>query len=683
MRRFRLNLRMGNLKNLFDEVSTPPVPDPAPSFTVQPSISHDGTPQVGETLTGSDGTILNGTVSARQWLLNGSAISGATGASYVPDTVGDISYRVTATGTGGSTQATSSAVTVAPAPTPSPTVLINGSSPSEETLIDTITTPTGRWPIYYLGVVDDARVYRWAKEEDPTWWRISVHRYGTASNAVTELLTTITVNGDAQEVRTCNGSIKSFDSHEPVTPSLTRLKDAVDAFLAPYFDGPAVYADFPTARDIATTTMTTLAQSVGYRPDMIYARQSAGITTNSTLGNVSGGTGEDMSSRSHVSETDAMMIAASIQNNAAAFATHAATARLETLYGSGLPHLCIWSPNHHHMKDAQVPFAGDKAYKAIGSATGTLDVYSAGNWTAPVGYPYLADLGATGGSVYAHSRDDAHLFNHSWAYWLATGDPLAALIQQGVFNYVCGFASHTAARTSYITRFGYQRPTGNLLSAMFKIKHLDISSDNGLFVWPQSRRDKMYNDLYADWQAKQATLKASANAEDQRQAAFKAIDDSPGTSLFSDFMMIQYVTEAAYLMASKGQTDVLKLLAEHVIIRTYDIGGAMGGEAAGSNFFAIGGVSAPAATTMAGLITEVFIPTGRSQVNLNDVQSMIGARLYAVLLMAQDAVNRGWITAPANLAAAISAHEASMAATTTWRYPNLLFYKHTVRPHPL
>lgn len=98
-----------------------PGPTPAPAFTTQPSISDDGTPQVGEPLTGNDGTITNGSVSARQWLRNGTFISGAYGASYVPTQAGDHAYRVTATGPGGSTTATSAARTVAAAPAPTPT----------------------------------------------------------------------------------------------------------------------------------------------------------------------------------------------------------------------------------------------------------------------------------------------------------------------------------------------------------------------------------------------------------------------------------------------------------------------------------------------------------------------------------------------------------------------------------
>lgn len=101
---------------LANAVTIPPLLPPAPDFIDAPSIS--GTPMVGETLTGNLGTISNGIVSARQWLRDGVAISGATAASYTPVTadVGKmVAFRVTATGLGGEATATSQAVTVAPA----------------------------------------------------------------------------------------------------------------------------------------------------------------------------------------------------------------------------------------------------------------------------------------------------------------------------------------------------------------------------------------------------------------------------------------------------------------------------------------------------------------------------------------------------------------------------------------
>jgi len=84
---------------------------PIPVWDVAPSIT--GTVQVGQVLTGDDGDIRFGTVSARAWLRNGTAISGANGATYqlaFADENADIAYRVFATGDGGTNLATSAEV---------------------------------------------------------------------------------------------------------------------------------------------------------------------------------------------------------------------------------------------------------------------------------------------------------------------------------------------------------------------------------------------------------------------------------------------------------------------------------------------------------------------------------------------------------------------------------------------
>lgn len=108
---FGFGFALGRPRPLAGASTGTPTPTPAPSWSVQPSIT--GTPTVGQTLTGSDGTISNGTVSARAWLRGGSAISGATGGTYLlveADEGENISYRVTASGAGGSAQATSDPV---------------------------------------------------------------------------------------------------------------------------------------------------------------------------------------------------------------------------------------------------------------------------------------------------------------------------------------------------------------------------------------------------------------------------------------------------------------------------------------------------------------------------------------------------------------------------------------------
>jgi hypothetical protein len=71
-----------------------------PTFTAMPLIA--GTAKAGQTLTGTDGTIINGAVSARRWLRGGTAISGATGATYLlqaGDIGATITFEVTATAT--------------------------------------------------------------------------------------------------------------------------------------------------------------------------------------------------------------------------------------------------------------------------------------------------------------------------------------------------------------------------------------------------------------------------------------------------------------------------------------------------------------------------------------------------------------------------------------------------------
>lgn len=76
--------------------------DPLPSWSIAPSIT--GTPEVGQTLIGNDGTVEDGAVNDRQWLRGGFAIPGAINTSYTlvaDDENTLVAYAVEATGPGG------------------------------------------------------------------------------------------------------------------------------------------------------------------------------------------------------------------------------------------------------------------------------------------------------------------------------------------------------------------------------------------------------------------------------------------------------------------------------------------------------------------------------------------------------------------------------------------------------
>lgn len=84
---------------------------PAPSPSARPVVS--GTPQVGQTLTTTDGTWSGSPTFTYAWLRNGAVIPGATSATYVLDAADEganIQSRVTATNVGGNFTSTSLSV---------------------------------------------------------------------------------------------------------------------------------------------------------------------------------------------------------------------------------------------------------------------------------------------------------------------------------------------------------------------------------------------------------------------------------------------------------------------------------------------------------------------------------------------------------------------------------------------
>lgn len=115
--------------------------NPPPTFTTPASIASDGTPQVGEQLTGVDGAVVDGSVTSRRWLLGTTTL--ATVANYTPTATGSHRFEATATGPGGTTTS-SSTVSVAAANNPAPSFTTNPSiSPTSGNVGATFTGSDG------------------------------------------------------------------------------------------------------------------------------------------------------------------------------------------------------------------------------------------------------------------------------------------------------------------------------------------------------------------------------------------------------------------------------------------------------------------------------------------------------------------------------------------------------------
>ncbi len=103
-------------------------PTPAPTFSTQPSVTPTSGTAGATTFTATPGTVTNGIVSSRVWMLNGISISTTLSAS--PQSAGTLTYQETAAGAGGSAVSTVISTTVAAAP--SPTVTLSAAQSKSE-----------------------------------------------------------------------------------------------------------------------------------------------------------------------------------------------------------------------------------------------------------------------------------------------------------------------------------------------------------------------------------------------------------------------------------------------------------------------------------------------------------------------------------------------------------------------
>jgi len=186
-----------SLSSLSGASGSTPTPTPSPSWTAPPSISPSTGPwQVGDTLTGLDGTISNGSVSARAWLRGGDAISGATSSTYTlaaDDLDANIAYRPTATGPGGSASATSEAigpVEAAPVDPTAPVITYD----AETGLFGNANSDPGQWYRDDAPITDEAGATYTYVEATDAGRAISQYVGGVQSNIIILQASGIPVN---------------------------------------------------------------------------------------------------------------------------------------------------------------------------------------------------------------------------------------------------------------------------------------------------------------------------------------------------------------------------------------------------------------------------------------------------------------------------------------------------------
>ena len=243
-----------------------------------------------------------------------------------------------------------------------------------------------------------------------------------------------------------------------------------------------------------------------YRPDRIYGRSSS----NNAIGTIVGSAGEAGSSRGFLSETDAAMIAAAMAGDGSKFAASAARARDQMC--STDCRFPISSSGHRAItrcatRKFRLPATGPIQRRGPQPAA-TVTSTKANGARRPT-IRTLAKSAQRQG-MHVHTRDEAHLFNHGFAYWLATGDPRAAILQQAIAAYALA-SNYQRRRGAYLPRFGYQRTTLNQFSALWKLRDVaeNASTARGQMIWPKPRARKIADDMWRGWKQRLGQLDAS------------------------------------------------------------------------------------------------------------------------------------------------------------------------------
>lgn len=448
------------------------------------------------------------------------------------------------------------------------------------------------------------------------------------------------------------GSVRCVGTPGPTATPERMLKAIADRRILPYslaaFEG---WAKTPTIK---------AEPEIAYRPDLIYGRSSSNNAIAYTL---SGQGGEYGSSRGFLSADDAHLVMGAVDGNEAQFAAAAEDCFSDVLYGLSLPNFAIWSDKNHCLRDPQTPFPGDLPYVNAGTSK-TENYGDEGKLTFAAGHPAIEIYDAVAGTAYQHGRDTSHLFNHGYAYWVASGDWRAALLQQAIAAYSLASVWQGAYPDgSTRTQFGYQRWTINMWSAAWKLRDVALHA-SGPLLWDAERSLRHAHGVIADWKRRIAEMDAATDIYSRASSIFRGIDNgvTADDSAYSNFMIQLYGPETAYLWASAGEGMMLHRIAENMVLRFGRIGGTRGiyGKGTGSAFRLLEGNTLPY-DDADGLVRWTNDGNSLPNDSFDGAAQHTVHRAYWALRLAEDAVRRGWCSPVAGLADAISAMEVCRA----------------------
>lgn len=441
------------------------------------------------------------------------------------------------------------------------------------TQVEAITTRSGTWWVDGLGQFGDSYVYAMRFSGNSAFIRLLVVRRAFTAEAgdgttldTRSIALAATLNGTPYSwtAGCVQGSVRVVQNEDPIAPNPDWIREAVTNYKVTAFRRENAY------NPATFTPVSPDAWRGAYNPTSLGPNQAGSTPSGNAnyVGTTTGSGGDSAASRSFLHDIDAGVIDRALHNEDGAVTSLWPQFVQYTFYSLAQPQAANWSTTNHVTAD---PFfsisAPDRPYEiggvagAVNAAIDTLQPVT--NW----------------------GRDPSHLENTGYVHWLATEDPVAAIVVQRQLAYI--IASYYEYRrpvggTTYRTFDEQERGVYNSFSALFKNKVIteSITTLNGKWLWSSARVNKMIADCIAYLDSVTYSVVDSSTTSDpvaytqktigsyqrpllggtQNIFAYGGPFDGQACYATSDFFLCQYGPEPLYLWAKSGNAVGIKML---------------------------------------------------------------------------------------------------------------------------